>query len=346
MRPILTRDKRMRSEGNTILDIQDLTIRFHMRQGLVTAVDGLELSLQEGRVLGVVGESGCGKSVMSRALIRIEAPGTIEQGRVRYIDRDGCEVAIEKLDPAGPDIRRIRWKEIAMIFQEPMASFGPQHTIGEQISEAMELHGIVGGRNRREAVVASLASVRMPRPRETAEQYPYQLSGGMRQRAMIAMALSCGPRILIADEPTTALDVSTESQILDLLRERQQALGMSILYISHNLGVVAHIADEVAVMYLGRVVERAPVRVLFAAPKHPYTLALLRSIARVDRDIPGRLEVLGGSLPDPFSRPAGCVFHQRCPECISGLCDRVVPPCVRLDNGSTVACHLYGGEHA
>jgi len=336
----------MRSEGNTILDIQDLTIRFHMRQGMVTAVDGLELSLEEGRVLGVVGESGCGKSVMSRALIRIEVPGTIEKGRVRYIDRDGCEVAIEKLDPAGPDIRRIRWKEIAMIFQEPMASFGPQHTIGEQIAEAMELHGILCGRNRREAVVASLDSVRMPRPRETAEQYPYQLSGGMRQRAMIAMALSCGPRILIADEPTTALDVSTESQILDLLRERQKDLGMSILYISHNLGVVAHIADDVAVMYLGRVVERASVRVLFAAPKHPYTLALLRSIPRVDRDIPGRLEVLSGSLPDPFARPAGCVFHQRCPECISGLCDRVVPPCVHLDDGSTVTCHLYGGEHA
>ena len=336
----------MRSEGNTVLDIQDLTIRFHMRQGLVTAVDGLELSLEEGRVLGVVGESGCGKSVMSRALIRIEAPGTIEKGRVRYIDRDGCEVAIEKLDPAGPDIRRIRWKEIAMIFQEPMASFGPQHTFGEQIAEAMELHGILCGRNRREAVVASLDSVRMPRPRETAEQYPYQLSGGMRQRAMIAMALSCGPRILIADEPTTALDVSTESQILDLLRERQKDLGMSILYISHNLGVVAHIADDVAVMYLGRVVERASVRVLFAAPKHPYTLALLRSIPRVDRDIPGRLEVLSGSLPDPFARPAGCVFHQRCPECISGLCDRVVPPCVHLDDGSTVTCHLYGGEHA
>jgi peptide/nickel transport system ATP-binding protein len=233
-----------------------------------------------------------------------------------------------------------------MIFQEPMASFGPQHTIGEQISEAMELHGIVGGRDRREAVVASLDSVRMPRPRETADQYPYQLSGGMRQRAMIAMALSCGPRILIADEPTTALDVSTECQILDLLRERQKALGMSILYISHNLGVVAHIADDVAVMYLGRVVERAPVRVLFAAPKHPYTLALLRSIPRVDRDIPGRLEVLTGSLPGPFSRPAGCVFHQRCPECISGLCDRVVPPGVRLEDGSTVACHLYGAEHA
>lgn len=336
----------MPSEGKTILDVEDLTIQFHMRQGPVTAVDGLQLSLQEGRVLGVVGESGCGKSVLARALIRIEAPGTIENGFVRYIDRDGCEVAMEKLDPTGPAIRRIRWKEIAMIFQEPMTSFGPQHTIGEQISEAMELHGILRGRDRRQAVVASLESVGMPRPAETAEQYPYQLSGGMRQRAMIAMALSCGPRILIADEPTTALDVSTEGQILDLLRERQMALGMSILYISHNLGVVAHIADDVAVMYLGRVVERAPVRVLFAAPKHPYTLALLRSIARVDRDTPGRLEALSGSLPDPFSRPPGCVFHQRCPQSISGLCDRVVPRWMRLEDGSEVACHLYGGEHA
>lgn len=336
----------MQPEGNTILDVEGLTIRFHLRQGQVTAVDGLQLSLQAGRVLGVVGESGCGKSVMSRALIRIEAPGEIEQGRVRYIGRDGCEVAIEKLDPAGPAIRRIRGKEIAMIFQEPMTSFGPQHTIGDQIAEAMEVHGIVGGRARRQAVVASLESVHMPRPAESAEQYPYQLSGGMRQRAMIAMALSCGPRILIADEPTTALDVSAESQILDLLRERQRALGMSILYISHNLGVVAHIADDVAVMYLGTVVERAPVRVLFAAPKHPYTLALLRSIPRVDRDIPGRLEVLSGGLPDPFSRPAGCVFHERCPQRIRGLCDQVVPQWVRLEAGSGVACHLYGGEHA
>jgi oligopeptide/dipeptide ABC transporter ATP-binding protein len=182
----------------------------------------------------------------------------------------------------------------------------------------------------------------MPRPEETARQYPHQISGGMRQRAMIAMALSCRPSILIADEPTTALDVSTECQILDLLRERQAALGMSILYISHNLGVVAQIAHEVAVMYLGRIVERAPVATLFAAPKHPYTQALLRSIPRVDREPGGRLEVLSGSVPEPFARPAGCSFHPRCPRRVPEVCERVAPASRRLEDGSEVSCHLYG----
>jgi peptide/nickel transport system ATP-binding protein len=331
---------------DTILDVQDLTIRFHTRQGMVTAVDGLRISLRQGRVLGVVGESGCGKSVMSRSLIRIEAPGNIEAGHIRYLQRNGSELAIEALDPTGSTIRRIRWKEIAMIFQEPMTSFGPQHTIGDQIAEAMTVHGFEQGQNLQEAVIASLESVAMPRPAETAQQYPHQLSGGMRQRAMIAMALSCGPRILIADEPTTALDVSTESQILELLRERQRALGMSILYISHNLGVVAHIAHDVAVMYLGRVIESAPTEVLFSAPKHPYTVALLRSIPRVDRDVTGPLETVSGSLPEPFSRSTGCAFHPRCPQRIDGVCDRVVPQPVHLDDGSEVSCHLYGGSHA
>lgn len=331
---------------DTILDVQDLTIRFHTRQGMVTAVDGLRISLRQGRVLGVVGESGCGKSVMSRSLIRIEAPGNIETGRIRYRQRNGSELAIEALDPTGSTIRRIRWKEIAMIFQEPMTSFGPQHTIGDQIAEAMTVHGFEQGQNLQEAVIASLESVGMPRPAETAQQYPHQLSGGMRQRAMIAMALSCGPRILIADEPTTALDVSTENQILELLRERQRALGMSILYISHNLGVVAHIAHDVAVMYLGRVIESAPTEVLFSLPKHPYTVALLRSIPRVDRDVTGPLETVSGGLPEPFSRPTGCAFHPRCPQRIDGVCDRVVPQPVHLDDGSEVSCHLYGGPHA
>jgi peptide/nickel transport system ATP-binding protein len=336
----------MTAGRETILEVQDLTIRFRTRQGMVTAVDGLSLSLEQGRVLGVVGESGCGKTVMSRSLIRIEAPGQIEAGHIRYQAGDGSDVAIETLDPQGAAIRRIRWKEIAMIFQEPMTSFGPQHTIGDQIAEAIEVHGMDRGQNLGDEVLASLKSVGMPRPVDTARQYPHQLSGGMRQRAMIAMALSCGPRILIADEPTTALDVSTESQILEVLRERQRALGMSVLYISHNLGVVAHIAHEVAVIYLGRVVERAPVKLLFSAPKHPYTAALLDSIPRVDRDLTGPLKVLSGGPPQPFSRPSGCAFHDRCPQRMDGVCDQVVPQLVHFDDGSEVSCHLYGGGHA
>jgi len=336
----------MMLDVDSILELQDLTIRFHTRQGLVTAVDRLRLSLRRGQVLGVVGESGCGKSVMSRSLIRVEAPGKIEAGHIRYLGCDGSVWAIEALDPAGRQMRAIRWKEIAMIFQEPMTSFGPQHTVGDQIAEAMAIHGFDRARNLGDAVVAALESVRMPRAQETARLYPHQLSGGMRQRAMIAMALSCGPRILIADEPTTALDVSTERQILELLGERQNALGMSMLYISHNLGVVAHIADEVAVMYLGRMVERAPVQVLFSAPKHPYTVALLRSIPRVDRDQAGPLETVSGSPPEPFSKPRGCSFHPRCPQRVDGICDQTVPQLVRLDDGSQVSCHLYGGIHA
>jgi oligopeptide/dipeptide ABC transporter ATP-binding protein len=332
--------------SDTILDIEALTIRFHTRQGPVTAVDGLDLSLRRGRVLGLVGESGCGKTVMSRALIRIEAPGKIEAGHIRFLGENGAEVALEAVDPLGSTIRRIRWKEIAMIFQEPMTSFGPQHTIGAQIGEALALHGIASGHELWPAVLACLQSVGMPRPEETARQYPHQLSGGMCQRAMIAMALSCSPSLLIADEPTTALDVSTESQILELLRERQAALGMSILYISHNLGVVAHMAHEVAVMYLGRIVERAPVEILFSSPKHPYARALLRSIPRVDRDCSGPLEVLTGNVPEPFARPGGCSFHPRCPERIAGICDLVVPVPQRLEDGSEVSCHLYGeGAH-
>ena len=291
---------------DTILEIHALTIRFHTRQGQVTAVDGLDLSVERGRVLGLVGESGCGKTVMSRSLLRIEAPGKIEAGQIRFVGGCGTEVALETLDPQGGAIRKIRWKEIAMIFQEPMSSFGPQHTIGAQIAEALALHGIARGHELWPAAVACLESVGMPRPEETARQYPYQLSGGMCQRAMIAMALSCSPTLLIADEPTTALDVATESQILELLRHRQAALGMSILYVTH-----------------------------------PYTGALLRSIPRVDRDCAGPLQVLSGNLPEPFARPAGCSFHPRCPQRMAGICDQVAPVWQRLDDGSEVSCHLY-----
>ncbi|MGA9062850.1 MAG: ABC transporter ATP-binding protein [Terracidiphilus sp.] len=331
---------------DTILEIQNLTIRFHTRQGLLTAVNDLTLSMTRGRVLGLVGETGCGKTVLSRGLLRIEAPGRIEAGHIRYFGDKAQATALESLNPNGETIRRIRWKEIAMVFQEPSASFGPQHTIGFQIGEAMEVHGIAKGRELQMEVIRVLESVRMPRPEESAKQYPHQLSGGMCQRAMIAMALSCFPRILIADEPTTALDVSTESQILELLRERQAALGMSVLYISHNLGVVAQIAHDVAVMYLGRIVERAPVKTLFASPKHPYTQALLSSIPRVDRDCSDPLIVLSGGPPDPFTQSTGCSFFPRCANRMEGLCDKHAPVLGRLEDGSEVSCHLYSeGTH-
>ena len=324
--------------SDPVVDIRDLTVSFHTRRGDATVVDGLSLSMARGQVLGVVGESGCGKSVMSRCLLRIEAPGKIVSGQVTYFKDSGQGLHLENMDATGAAIRRIRWKEIAMIFQEPMSSFGPQHTIGFQIDEAMRLHGADSGTA---AVVDALTAAGMPRPAEVARQYPYQLSGGMRQRAMIAMALSCRPSVLVADEPTTALDVSTEAQILDLIRCKQMEMGMSILFITHNLGVIAHIADDVAIMYLGQVVERSPVKTLFANPKHPYTRALLQSIPRIDREYSGPLVMLSGSPPGPFAPPSGCRFHPRCPERIPGVCDHEVPAAETLEDGTEVRCHLW-----
>ena len=259
--------------SDPVVDIHGLTVNFHTRRGDASVVKGLAFALERGRVLGVVGESGSGKTVMSRCLLRIEAPGRIVSGRVTYFKEPGHGVHLEGMDSAGTAIRRVRWKEIAMIFQEPMSSFGPQHTIGFQIGEAMRLHAVDSSEA---AVVDELTAVGMPRPEEVVRQYPHQLSGGMRQRAMIAMALSCRPSVLVADEPTTALDVSNEVQILDLIRVKQAALGMSVLFISHNLGVIAHIAHDVAVIYLGQVVERGAGEGALRLPKHPYTRALLQ----------------------------------------------------------------------
>jgi len=324
-----------------VVDIQDLTVSFKTRRGHVRVVNGLTLALERGRILGVVGESGSGKSVMSRCLLRIEAPGKIVSGRVTYFKTPEQGLHLERMDSTCSAIRRVRWKEIAMIFQEPMSSFGPQHTIGFQIAEAMRLHGLDCG-NR--AVVDELMAVGMPRPEEVACQYPHQLSGGMRQRAMIAMALSCRPKVLVADEPTSALDVSTEAQILKLISAKQLSLGMSVLFISHNLGVIAHIADDVAVMYMGEVVERSSVKALFDGPKHPYTRALLQSIPRIDRECSGPLVVLGGSPPSPFVLPSGCRFHPRCPQRIPGVCDREPPAIELFQDGSEVRCHLWEGR--
>jgi oligopeptide/dipeptide ABC transporter ATP-binding protein len=324
--------------SDPVVEIRGLTVSFHTRRGDVCVVDELSLSIERGRVLGVVGESGCGKSVMSRCLLRIEAPGKIVSGNLTYFKSPQQVFHLEGMNASGSAIRRIRWKDIAMIFQEPMSSFGPQHTIGFQIREAMRLHS-AGSSD--DAVVDALTAVRMPRPKEVARQYPHQLSGGMRQRAMIAMALSCRPSVLVADEPTTALDVTTEAQILELIRSKQKALSMSVLFISHNLGVIAHIAHDVAVMYLGQVVERSPVKTLFASPKHPYTRALLQSIPRVDSEYSGPLTVLSGSPPGPFAPPSGCRFHPRCPERIPGLCDRESPAPKVLADGTEVRCHLW-----
>jgi peptide/nickel transport system ATP-binding protein len=338
---ILIKTKRMTGEKN-LLEVKDLKVAFDMRQGHVTAVNGVSFQLKSGKVLGVVGESGSGKSVTARTFLRIEAPGKITSGQITFNSPKHGEVEIQKMDTTGELIRSIRWKEIAMIFQEPMTSFGPMHSFGNQISEVIMLHEKRNKADALQLAIESLRSVGMPRPEKVVNQYPHQISGGQRQRAMIAMALACNPEILIADEPTTALDVSTEAQILEVLAERQKTLNTSILYISHNLGVVANIADEVVVMYLGQIVEHAPVAELFSSPKHPYTVALLNSIPRIDREYKGqKLEVLKGSIPDPYNQPAGCKFHPRCPKAMKGVCDKTQPLQTEISENWSVTCHLY-----
>ena len=289
-----------------LLSIQGLRTVFHTPAGEVAAVDGVDLSVAHGRTLGIVGESGCGKSVLSLSVMRlVPPPGRIAAGRILF---DGQDLA--KLPPER--MRAVRGARIAMIFQEPMTSLNPAFTAGDQIVEAMRAHDRgASTRLLRARAVEALDRVRIPAAARRVDDYPHQMSGGMRQRAMIAMALACGPDLLIADEPTTALDVTVQAQILDLLRTLQRQTGMAIMLITHDLGIVAEMADEVAVMYAGRVVEYAPGPEIFDDPQHPYTLGLLGSIPKIDGGA-GRLPAIEGAVPSPFDLPEGCRFHPRC----------------------------------
>jgi oligopeptide/dipeptide ABC transporter ATP-binding protein len=328
--------------NDLLVELHDLRVHFELDEGTVKAVDGADLAVRRGRTLGVVGESGCGKSMTARAILRIVGkPGRIVGGEILY-HRNGATVDLARLDPTGPEIRSIRGAEIAMIFQEPMTSFSPIHTIGDQIGEAVTLHRAVGKADGRALTIDMLRRVGMSRPEQRIDQYPYELSGGMRQRAMIAMAMINNPLLLLADEPTTALDVTTQAQILDLMRRLKEDTGSSIVLITHDLGVIAEMAQDVAVMYLGKVVEVADVRSLFRDPKHPYTQALLQSVPKVGRHARERLRPVKGMVPSPYARPTGCPFHPRCPAFIAGTCDVVVPKPTRLGDGREVSCHLYG----
>jgi len=304
-----------------LLEVRDLKVQFPLDDGVVRAVDGVSYGIRRGRTLGVVGESGCGKSVTAQSILRIvPRPGRIVSGQIMYYPASGPAVDLAALDPRGSQIRAIRGKEIAYIFQEPMAAFSPVHTIAHQMVERVQLHLKVGKAEARQRAVETLARVGMPRPAQTIDRYAHQLSGGQRQRAIIAMALLCHPSLLIADEPTTALDVTTEAQILELLLELQQDFGMAMQYITHNLGVVAELVDDVVVMYLGKPVEYGPVEVIFEDPRHPYTRALLRSIPKLGKKSHARLESIKGMVPDPYRIPAGCAFHPRCPRYVADVC--------------------------
>jgi oligopeptide/dipeptide ABC transporter ATP-binding protein len=326
-----------------LLEIDNLHTHFQLEEGVVQAVNGVSLDIYPGETVGIVGESGCGKSVLARSILRIvPPPGQIVEGHVTYYQPKHDPIELTALDPTGKEIRDIRGADISMVFQEPMASFSPVHTIGNQIGEAIQLHQFVDRDQARQLTLEILQKVGMPNPERNIDRYTFQLSGGMRQRAMIAMALSCRPNLLISDEPTTALDVTTQAQILRLMMELQQEFNMAILFITHDLGVVAQMTDRVFVMYLGEVVESADVVTLFYEPKHPYTKALLRSIPQVGKFEEGkRLKAIHGSVPSPYARPKGCPFHTRCEQAIRGVCDTKSPPVVKISENHQVKCVLY-----
>jgi peptide/nickel transport system ATP-binding protein len=320
----------------TVLEIKDLKIHFHTEFGLVRAVDGVDLSLEAGETLGVVGESGCGKSVTALAVMGlIRPPGKIVGGEILYRN-NGQSVDLARLEPKGKEIRAIRGNQIAMIFQEPMSSLNPVFTIGFQIMESIRLHQHLSRRNARDLAIRMLAKVGIPLPGRRVDEYPHQLSGGMRQRAMIAMALCCRPAILIADEPTTALDVTIQAQVLELMKDLQSDFHTSIVMITHALGVIAGMADQVAVMYLGKVVEKAQVNDIFHEPRHPYTRGLLESMPSIIEQKTD-LRPIRGVVPDPFDLPAGCSFQPRCTQPQEG-CRQKAPPLREISPRHWVAC--------
>ena len=338
-------------DNKVLLEIKDLRVSFPLDEGMVRAVEGVDLTMRRGEVLGVVGESGCGKSITAHSILRIiPAPGRIDAGQILFYPasqsnaRGNGVVDLARLNPTGSEIRNIRGKDIAMIFQEPMSSFSPVHTIGEQIGEAILLHQQVTPAKAREMTIELLRLVGIPSAAERVDNFPHQFSGGMRQRAMIAMALSCSPALLIADEPTTALDVTIQAQILELIRGLQKRLGMAVMFITHNLGVIAQIADTVAIMYLGQVVEYGPVREILRNPKHPYTVDLLRAVPRLGKTAGQRLVAIEGSIPSPFERPSGCPFHPRCSRAMAGRCEIEMQALTHLDEQHTVRCLLYEPE--
>ncbi|PLV59222.1 ABC transporter ATP-binding protein [Thermotoga sp. KOL6] len=317
-----------------LLRVENLKTYFYTEDGIVRAVDGVSFEVAEGETLGIVGESGSGKSVTSLSIMKLlDQNGRIVDGKVLFKGKNLLELSEN-------DMRKIRGKEIAMIFQEPMVALNPVFTIGDQIMEAIMLHQNVSEKEAREMAIDLLRKVGIPEPEKRVDEYPHQLSGGMRQRAMIAMALSCRPSLLIADEPTTALDVTIQAQILELMKDLQREYGMAIILITHDMGVVAEMSDKVAVMYAGKVVEYGDVKTIFNEPKHPYTYALLESIPRIDVE-QEKLKSIPGSVPDPLNFPNGCRFHPRCEFFVKGKCDIEEPELETLDGNHKVRCFFW-----
>ncbi|OQA47346.1 MAG: Oligopeptide transport ATP-binding protein OppD [Chloroflexi bacterium ADurb.Bin325] len=328
--------------NNTVIELKDVATYFFIDEGVLKALNGVSFKIDARKTLGVIGESGCGKSVTAQSILRIvPPPGKTVGGTITFWHKDGRAVNLLDLHPDGEEIRAIRGREISMIFQEPMTSLSPVHTIGDQISEVILLHRTRNKREAKEITLDMLNKVGISNAPQRYNEYPHQFSGGMRQRAMIAMALSCNPTLLIADEPTTALDVTVQAQILDLMHSMQAEMGMAMMYITHDLGVIADIADEVAVMYLGMVVEYADVRSTFREPLHPYTQLLLKSIPRIGRKARTRLDAIEGNVPIPLNLRAQCPFLDRCPQVIPGVCESAVPEFYQPRPGHLVRCFHY-----
>jgi oligopeptide/dipeptide ABC transporter ATP-binding protein len=327
-----------------LLSVRDLRVSFRMDEGTVHAVDGMNFDVFPSQVVGIVGESGCGKSVTMRAVLQlVDPPGRITSGEILY--RQGnTQIDLARQSPHGRTMRGLRGADIALIPQEPMAAFSPVHTIGSQIVEALMLHERLSRSGARARTVELFRDVGISMAESRIDAYSWQLSGGLRQRAMIAMALSCKPRLLIADEPTTAIDVTTQAQILALLRDLKDKYHTAIIFITHDLGVIAQMANYVIVMYLGRVMEEGPVDDIFHAPKHPYTKALLRSIPSAQTETRTPLPAIAGALPHPFNRPSGCPFHPRCADVIPGRCTTSLPALYALGPRRAVSCFLHGSE--
>jgi len=319
-----------------LIQVKNLQTSFFTPEGEVRAIDGVGFAIAEGKTLGLVGESGCGKSVTSLSIMRLIAspPGKIVGGEILYRGRDLLKVDNEEM-------RKIRGNEISMIFQEPMTSLNPVFTVGNQIGEAIKLHQGLGKKATRAKTIEMLRLVKIADPESRVDSYPHQLSGGMRQRVMIAMALSCNPSLLIADEPTTALDVTIQAQILELMKELQQQIGMALLLITHDLGVVAEQADDVAIMYAGKLVESAAAPAVFARPLHPYTIGLMNSLPGTGGAKKKRLAAIPGMVPSPLHLPSGCRFRDRCPKA-AAICAESEPELVEKEPGHSVACHFPG----
>lgn len=331
------------SSTNCVINVNNLHTFFNTENGIVKAVNGVSFSIEKGKTLGIVGESGCGKSMTSMSVMNLvpRPKGYIAEGEINYYYQDGSKIDLTKFDHDSETMRKIRGNEIAMIFQEPMTSLNPVYTVGDQIIEAIKLHQDYSSKAElRERAIDMLAKVGISAPQNRVDEYPHEFSGGMRQRAMIAMALSCNPRLLIADEPTTALDVTVEAQIIELMDQLQKDMNMSIMFITHDLGVIGDVADEVMVMYTGKVVEKSDTKSLFKEPKHPYTKGLLKSRPVIGRN--QRLEPIEGSVPDLLHLPVGCDFYNRCPRAME-ICKTEEPPVFEVAD-CKVKCWLYRKE--